>query len=60
MWTPSGAPQDTVDDIFFAQATSGGVQDYAIYIRSPSSTFGTTSLALFDQMLATFQTVPAS
>jgi hypothetical protein len=59
-WTPSAGQQYTVDDIFFAQATSSGVQDYTIYIRSPSSTFGTTSLPLFDKMLATFQTVPAS
>jgi serine/threonine protein kinase len=59
-WTPAGSAQVTVDDIFFAQQTSAGVQDYAVYVRSPSSTFGTTSLPLFDQMLQTFQTVPAS
>ncbi len=59
-WTPSGGAQSTVDDIFFAQQTSAGVQDYAIYIRSPSSTFGTTSLPLFVQILQTFQTVPGS
>ena len=55
-----GGAQVTVDDIFFAQQTSAGVQDYAVYVRSPSSTFGTASLPLFDQMLQTFQTVPAS
>jgi hypothetical protein len=59
-WTPSAGQQFTVDDIFFAQATSGGVQDYTIYLRSPSDTFGIKSLPLFDKMLATFQTVPAS
>jgi eukaryotic-like serine/threonine-protein kinase len=59
-WTPTGGAQYTVDDIFFAQPTSAGVQDYAVYIRSPSSTFGSTSLALFDEILPTFQTVPAS
>ena len=59
-WTPAGGVQYTVDDIFFAQQTSAGVQDYAVYIRSPSSTFGSTSLALFDEILPTFQTVPAS
>jgi hypothetical protein len=59
-WTPPGQQQNTVDDIFFAQATSGGVQDYTIYIRSPTSTFGTEGLPIFDKMLATFQTVPAS
>jgi serine/threonine protein kinase len=59
-WTPAGGAQLTVDDIFFAQQTPAGVQDYAVYIRSPSSTFGTTSLPLLDQILQTFQTVPAS
>ena len=59
-WTPAGGVQYTVDDIFFAQQTSAGMQDYAIYIRSPQSTFGGTSLPLFDQILPTFQTVPAS
>jgi hypothetical protein len=59
-WTPAGGAQLTVDDIFFPQQTSAGVQDYAVYIRSPSSTFGSTSLPLFDKMLQTFQTVTAS
>ncbi len=59
-WTPAGGVQLTVDDIFFPQQTSAGVQDYAVYIRSPSSTFGSTSLPLFDKMLRTFQTVPGS
>ena len=59
-WTPAGGVQYTVDDIFFAQQTSAGVQDYAVYLRSPSSTFGSTSLPLFDKILPTFQTVPAS
>ena len=57
-WTPAGGVQLTADDIFFAQSTSAGVQDYAVYIRSPSSTFS-TSLSLFDKILPTFQTVPA-
>jgi hypothetical protein len=57
-WTPA-AEQYTADDIFFAQSTPAGVQDYAVYIRSPSSTFS-ASLATFDQMLQTLQTVPAS
>jgi hypothetical protein len=59
-WTPAGGVQLTVDDIFFAQQTSAGVQDYAIYVRSPSSTFGSKSLPLFEEMLRTFQTVPAT
>jgi len=53
-FTPAGGTQLTADDIFFAQQTSAGVQDYAVYVRSPSSTFG-TSLTLFDKMLRTFQ-----
>jgi eukaryotic-like serine/threonine-protein kinase len=59
-WTPAGGVQYTVDDIFFAQQTSAGVQDYAIYLRSPTSTFSGKSLPLFDEILPTFQTVPAS
>ena len=58
-WTPAGGVQYTADDIFFAQSTSAGVQDYAVYVRSPSSTFG-SSLSVFDKMLRTFQTVPTS
>jgi hypothetical protein len=58
-WTPAGV-QFTVDDIFFAQQTSAGVQDYAVYLRSPSSTFGSKSLPLFEEMLRTFQTVPTT
>ncbi len=59
-WTPAGGTQYTVDDIFFAQSTSAGVQDYAVYIRSPSSTFDGKSLPLFDEILPTFQTVTAT
>jgi hypothetical protein len=59
-WTPAGGVKLTVDDIFFAQQTSAGVQDYAVYLRSPSSTFGSKSLPLFEKMLRTFQTVPAA
>lgn len=59
-WTPVGGVKLTVDDIFFAQQTSAGVQDYAVYLRSPSSTFSRKSLPLFEKMLQTFQTVPAA
>ena len=59
-WTPAGGVKLTVDDIFFAQQTSAGVQDYAVYLRSPSNTFGSKSLPLFEKMLQTFQTVPAA
>jgi hypothetical protein len=58
-WTPAGGAQLTADDVFFAQPTSAGAQDYAVYVRSPSSTFS-SSLTVFDQMLRTFQTVPAA
>jgi len=57
-WTPSAGTQNTVDDIFFAHGTSAGIQDYAIYLRSPSSTFSGTSLPLFEKMLRTFKVVP--
>ncbi|HEY1627868.1 MAG TPA: serine/threonine-protein kinase, partial [Streptosporangiaceae bacterium] len=59
-WTPAGGVQYTVDDIFFAQQTPAGVQDYAIYLRSPTSTFSAKSLPFFDEILPTFQTVQAS
>jgi hypothetical protein len=59
-WTPAGGVQYTVDDNFFGQQTSAGVRDYAVYIRSPSSALGSTSLTLFDEILPTFQTVLAS
>lgn len=56
-WTPVGGVQVTADDIFFAQSTPGGVQDYAIFIRSPSSTFSGSALSVFDEILRTFQVV---
>jgi hypothetical protein len=59
-WTPAGHPQYTADDILFRKQTSAGTQDYAIYIRSPSSSFGKTSLPLFNEILRTFQTIPAT
>ncbi|HXT89195.1 MAG TPA: protein kinase [Trebonia sp.] len=57
-WKPTSGSQDTVDDIFFAQGTPSGVQNYAIYLRSPSSTFSAKSLPLFEKMLRTFKVVP--
>jgi hypothetical protein len=59
-WTQAGDPPFVADDIFFAKATPAGSQDYAIYIRSPQSTFDNTALPLFDKILQTFETVPAS
>jgi len=54
------ATEYVADDILFAKPTSAGTQDYAIYIRSPESTFSKTGLPLFDEILRTFQTIPAS
>jgi eukaryotic-like serine/threonine-protein kinase len=59
-WTPANGPGLVADDILFRKQTSAGWQDYAVYIRSPQSTFSGTSLPLFDRILRTFQTVPAS
>jgi eukaryotic-like serine/threonine-protein kinase len=58
-WTPNGSPEQQVNDIFFEQNTPNGVQDYAILISSPTSTFK-SSLATFDKMLGTFQTDPTT
>jgi tRNA A-37 threonylcarbamoyl transferase component Bud32 len=54
-WTPTGSAALVADDILFAKPTSAGIQDYAVYISSPESTFDATSLPLFDQILQTFQ-----
>ena len=54
------ATEYVADDILFAKPTSAGTQDYAIYIRAPESNFSKTALPLFDEILPTFQTVPAS
>jgi eukaryotic-like serine/threonine-protein kinase len=59
-WTPPGKPEYVADDILFRIQTSAGAQDYAIYVRSPDKTFSATALPLFDEILRTFQTVPAS
>jgi tRNA A-37 threonylcarbamoyl transferase component Bud32 len=59
-WTPTGSPALVADDILFAKTVPAGTQDYAIYIRSPQSSFSGTALPLFDQILQTFETVPAS
>ncbi len=59
-WTPANSAGLVADDILFRKQTSAGPQDYAVYIRSPQATFGKTSLPLFNQILRTFQTVPAT
>jgi tRNA A-37 threonylcarbamoyl transferase component Bud32 len=59
-WTPAASPRLVADDILFAKAFPAGTQDYAIYIRAPQSTFGGTALPVFDEILQTFETVPAS
>jgi chemotaxis protein histidine kinase CheA len=58
-WTQAGRELIAVD-ILFDKQTSAGAQDYAIYIRSPESTFAKTALPEFDQILRTFQTVPVT
>jgi hypothetical protein len=55
-WVPAQKPQTTAQDIFFAQNTSGGVQDYAVLVSAPSSSFN-AQLPTFDKMLQTFQVV---
>jgi hypothetical protein len=59
-WTPATGPALIADDILFDKATPAGSQDYAVYIRSPQSTFSGTALPVFDSILQTFETVPAS
>jgi len=56
-WTPAASPKQQVNDIFFEQDTPNGVQDYAILISSPTSTFK-SSLTTFEKILMTFQTDP--
>lgn len=53
-WTPAAGQELEVDDIFFEQATPAGIQDYAIYIRSPENTFSDHAQTLFDEILRTF------
>jgi hypothetical protein len=50
----------TADDIVFIERTPAGSQSYAVYIRAPSSGWGSTYLPAFDKILPTFQTLPAS
>jgi hypothetical protein len=49
-----------VDDILFANQTPAGPQDYAIYLRAPKASFNGSGLTVFDKILQTFQTVPAT
>ena len=58
-WSLDGALARS-DDILFVLPTSDGSQSYAVYIRGLSSEWNTTDLPLFDQILSTFQTVPAA
>jgi serine/threonine protein kinase len=57
-WTQAGR-ELIADDILFDKQTSAGSQDYAVYIRSPESTFG-KALPEFDKILRTFQTIPVT
>jgi hypothetical protein len=58
-WSLNGAAVRT-DDILFVLPTSDGAQSYAVYVRGPNSGWGTKELPVFDKILSTFQTVPAS
>jgi hypothetical protein len=48
------------DDILFIKPTQAGNQSYAVFIRAPYDGWGGTYLPRFDQILRTFQTLPAS
>jgi hypothetical protein len=50
----------TADDILFIEPTPAGNQSYAVYIRGPASGWGDTYLPIFDRILPTFQTLPAT
>ena len=48
------------DDILFVMPTPAGAQSYGVYIRGPNSGWSAKYLPIFDEILRTFQTVPAS
>jgi hypothetical protein len=58
-WTLNGTPA-RADDILFVLPTSDGAQSYAVYVRGPNSGWGSKELPVFDKILSTFQTIPAS
>jgi hypothetical protein len=58
-WSLNGVAART-DDILFVLPTNGGGQSYAIYVRGLNSGWSTKELPVFDKILHTFQTIPAS
>jgi len=58
-WTPAGRAKMLADDILFIKPTPAGSQSYAIEIRAHNNGWGQRWLPMFEQILSTFQTVPA-
>jgi len=58
-WTPSGDVKQLSDDILFILKTPAGSQSYALYFRAADSGWNAKYLPAFEQILRTFQTVPA-
>ncbi len=60
-WSLNGDSART-DDILFVMPTRDGSQSYAIYLRGLNSgdEWSTRDLPVFDKILSTFQTIPAS
>jgi len=58
-WTPAGRVKLLTDDILFIKPTPAGAQSYAIEIKGHNSGWGQRWLPMFEQILSTFQTVPA-
>ena len=48
------------DDILFVKPTPAGQQSYAVFVRAPRQGWGAIYLPAFEQILHTFQTLPAS
>jgi len=58
-WTPPGRVKLLADDILFIKPTPAGAQSYAIEIRGHNNGWGQRWLPMFEQILSTFQTIPA-
>jgi hypothetical protein len=55
-----GAVLTVADDIVFIKPTQAGSQSYAVFIQGPDAGWGSKYLPVFEQILHTFQTIPAS
>ena len=58
-WTPAGRVKLLTDDILFIKPTPAGTQSYAIELKGHNNGWGQQWLPMFEQILSTFQTVPA-